>query len=492
MGNNLLDISDFKGGLNTRDSKHRIGDNEAVVLLNLISIKGGGLEKRKGTSKYNSSVISSDKTVHSLYRFYKSAISYRKMLVVCDSTLYVGDDGAGTFASVGSLSVSDPCFFATWGDVCYMFNGTIKKQYDGTTLSDIGGSPPAGKYVVFRKDRLYVAGVSGAPNRLYFCETGDATTWNTGSNYIDVRSNDGDKITGILPIGDNLVVYKNNSIWLLTGTSASDFFLTEVVAGKGCMAPKSLVADKSIHYFLHRVGVYAFNGSEAVKISGKIDPEIDGIAPNYFENAAAIIYKERYWLSYTGTGQTENKKILIFDARAGFGGWTLFEGINARSFVLWVGADDEGELYYGDSGDGFVWKADVGADDGGSDIETQFTSKNFVFGNIVIFKEADYVHVSAENSTVILNVVLSGDHGVSVSLPLAFSLQGSGVFVWDVAIFDTSLFSTADVNTFQKPVNSVRGRGLSISFNEIGSVFYLLSGLGFEYKVNDMNDRVLS
>lgn len=493
MGTNILDIADFKGGLNTRDADHRIADDEATILLNLVPVKDGGLEKRAGSAKYNSSVIEADKPVHSLFRYYKSAAVFKEMLACCDDGLYKGNDSTGVWTEIGSsaLSVDDDCSFAIWQDICYIFNGTVQKQYNGTNLTNVAGTPPAGRYVVFRKDRLYVAGVDANPNILYYCETGDPTTWNTGSNFIQIRSNDGDKITGILPLGDNLVIYKNNSVWLLAGTSDSDFFLTQVSQNIGCMAPKTLIGDKQLHYFLHRMGVYAFNGADTVKISSKIDPTVN-TSPTHLVNAAATLYNERYWLSFTESGQTENLKVLVFDTRHGFGGWSLFEGLAIKSFALWDGAADEGQLYAGDSGTGFVWQLNTGADDGGSSIESAYQSKNFTLGNSVVYKTVDYAHVAAENSSVILNVTVSGDHGQSLSLPLGYSLQGAGVSLWDVAIFDIDIFSSAAINTFQKSVNAVIGRGMSIAFQETGQAAYTISGLGFEYSINNINDRVLS
>jgi len=483
----IIDINNFSGGLNTRDADHKLGANEAQELKNLVLDADGSITKRNGSTKYNSSAIGSN-PVHSLYKFYKSD-GFAKLLAVHDSTLYGGTGNA--FGSVGSLSTSSSCSFETWGDLCYICNGTVFKKYNDITFANVSGTPPIGKYVVFRKNRLYVAGVTSASNRLYFCDVGDPATWNISSNFIDIRSNDGDEITGILPLLDNLVIYKKNSIWMLSGDNNLNFFLTPVIHNVGCTSPKTLVSYGHLHYFLHRTGVHIFNGTRVEKISGKVDHETVNIPYSYLENAVGIVHKEKYWLSYTSVGEAQNKRIIVFDTRAGFGGWVLFTGINARCFALLNGGGDQGELYCGDSTNGYVWELDSGTSDGGNSIATKFKSKNFNMGHPILFKNAIYAHITGENSNASVDVSIIGDHGTNSSM-LTFAMSGDGSSLFGTAIFETDLFSSEDINTFQSPTNPVRGRGLLVSLEENSSDPYTVSGIGFEYTVEASEYKLLT
>jgi hypothetical protein len=490
----IQDISDFSGGLNTRDASHKIPPNEAQVLTNFLLEADGSLKKRGGSSKYNSSVIESTKPVHSLYRFYKSAAAFKEMLACCDDGLYKGNDGTGVWTEIGAsaLSVTTFCSFETWGDICYIFNGTVMKQYNGTTLTDIANSPPAGKLVTFHKDRLFVAGVAAAPNRLYYTDTmarGATPVWNTGSNYIDIKDDDGDEITGILSQSDYLVIYKKNSIWVLFGNSSTTFVLNKRVDTIGCNASMSLVAHNNIHYFLDNTGVHIYNGVSATKISGKVDPEIAGIPAAYLVNSAATIYNEKLWLAYTSNGETQNTNILVFDLNSG--GWSLLSGISVRSFTIWNSRDDAGEFYAGGSTDGFVWQLDTGSDDGGTDITVDYRSKNFTFGNPVSLKTVDYVHITGDSNNVSVNLNTLTDHGYMSSL-VQFNMVGEGTFILGTSILDVNALGSPSTITLQKSLDKIEGRGIICEISETGALDFSINGIGFDYSPKPITERYLS
>jgi len=489
----LFYVQSLSGGLNLRSEDYMLQGNEGSEVQNFLFNADGSLTKRNGSVLYNSATISSGKPIGSLYRFYKSTTTAKKMLSVCDGTLYEGDDTLGTWASKGSLGADTSCSFETWEDTCYIANGTVFKQWDGTTLSDVSGSPPIGKYVVFRKDRLYVAGVSANPNRLYFCDTGDPTTWNAGTNYIDIRSNDGDVITGIMPMRDYLVIYKRNSIWLLSGNSAANFFLTQVSETVGCKASGTLVPFENVHYFLHDTGIYAFDGSSPINVSDKVQPEIDGIQRQYFENAKAVVYKRQYWLSYTASG-TANNSILAHDLRLGV--WSILKGLFASSFCIWAGGDDSGEIYAGDSQDGFVRKLDTGTADDGAEIETKFMSKSFdLDGNPLRYKEIKQIFLITSLSAISPTVILTLDWGNNAQ-PILFPISDALV-TWDSTEWDASKWSGGGIQKLIKPTvwnssKSARGQNVSLTVQETSLASWKLIGFGFAYRPEPSDYKILA
>lgn len=490
----VIDIEDFSGGLNTRDADHKIPQNEARGLTNYLIEADGGLKTRNGSSKYNASEIGSGDPVHSLYRFYKSASAVKKMLACVDDGIWVGNDGAGTWAEIGAslLSVAQPCTFETWQDLCYFTNGTVFKTYDGSSTANVSGTPPIGKYIALHKERIYVAGVAATPNRLFYCETGDPTTWNTGSNIIDINSDDGDEITGILPLSDFLIIYKRNGIWVLSGNSNLNFAVNKRVSRIGCFAPRSLVAFNNRHYFLDRTGVHVFDSASAIEISGKVQPEIDSIPTDALkENSAATIYKKRYWLSYIPAGETEHRAILAADLRRDFfGGWSKFVGINVASFAQWDSRDDSGEIYAGDSSDGFVWQLDTGSDDGGTDIDAAYQSKVFKMGAAVLLKEIDYAHITGEGQNVIMNLTLEADRG-DATARISVAMQAVGLFVLGTSVLGTDSLGTVEIKTVQKAIERLQGYGVSVKLDQSGAITYSISGVGFAYTPLSEDERFL-
>jgi hypothetical protein len=487
------ELNDFSGGINTRDADHKLSKNESTEIINLNIRLDGGLVTRSGSEKYNSSAIAAS-PVHSLYRYYKSKTSFKELLAGCGSTLYKGDDALGTFASVGSLGVSTPCTFETWKETCFITNGSVFKTYDGTTYADVAGTPPIGKYLLYRKERLYVAGAS-EPNWVYYCDIDAPATWSVGSNFIRVKSNDGDIITGFAVLQEAIVVYKKNSIWMILGYPAYDSYNStisqvRVAEGVGCIAPRSLVAYKNVHFFRGRDGIYSFNGIKPVKISGKIEPDLKSNPATYIENSVSAFYDERYWHGYTPAGETQNKEIFVYDTTRGSydderlepGPWVKYTNITAASFCLWDGGDDAGEIYVGDSTNGFVRKCDTGSSDDGSDIPISWKSKSLDLGNILAYKKMGYVYLVAKNAEKTIVLTIEGDHGRD-SVLLNVNIAGVGFYYFGTAKFGSAKFSADSIEVFSKRTGPVRGRAFIIGIQDASSLTDTIMSVGFVCQV---------
>jgi len=489
----LLHIGNFSGGLNVLAEDTLIADNEAKVLTNWEFSKSGPITKRKGSLKYNSSEIASS-PVHSLFRAYLSD-GTKFMLAIVGSTLYKGNDGAGTWASVGSVTTTNPATFAMWQDKVYIANGhTLVHSYDGTTLATVATSPEI-LYIAFHRDRLYGTGDSSNPNTLYYSDIGDPATWDTAGNVFQVRENDGDVSTGIAPMQDFLAVYKKNSIWMLAGNSDSDFSLFQVSASIGCDAPKSLVAYENLHYFLDRTGVYVFNGSQLTNISEKIQPVLDDIPRTELTTAVAVVYNRQYLLAHAKSGSAENDSIVMLDLR--LGGWVTWEGLNVSSFTLWDGGDDEGEIYAGDSGSGFARRLDTGLQDDSTDITVQYESKHFSLGqNPLSFKVCKLVHMMTEFVVVSPVLTVNVDWS-SQSQSLIFSIASS-VALFDVALFDVDVFAIDGIKTTQKALRidpssgeSMKGRFFNLSISETSSVSWKMVAIGLAFSTENEQYKIL-
>lgn len=471
-------INDYSGGLNTRDAKHKILDNQATALENFVVSSDGNLVKRKGSTKYNSSAISSH-PVHSLFRYYKSASSFQEMLSVANSTLYKGNDGTGVWTSIAGITVNDHMDFTTWEDICYMFNGTDKKQYDGTTLSNIAGSPPAARYAILHKDRLYVAGIDAEPNRLYFCDTNDATTWNA-SDFIRIDSDDGDKITGLSVLLGAIIIFKQNSIFVLQGTDSTTFNLKRMVNYTGCIAPRTIASYGNWIYYVGNDGIYRFNGNQSQQISGFIKPDADAMDKTYIENAVSVISDNKYWVSHTTNGDTTNKTVLVFDIISS--SWTKFTGLEIASLAIWNSSPDNWEIYGGSSAaDGFVYKMNDGTDDLGNDISCSFESKNFDIDVPELFKQIKQIILLAKPFATVVTFTILGDNS-RVTRRIDIDITGS-LSLWDTALWDVDNWSSADIEVHHIETQEFDARSFRIKIEESSSVGLEITGSGIVFIV---------
>ena len=112
-------------------------------------------------------------------------------------------------------------------------------------------------------------------------------------------------ITGLKSFREQLVIFTDRSIYLLTGGTDETFKLFKAVGGIGCVAPNSIVEAGGVLYFMARDGIYGFTGANeqgagVEKISKSIDSVFtDQIGsthlPNTSEPSVAIDMSRLGW-----------------------------------------------------------------------------------------------------------------------------------------------------------------------------------------------------
>jgi hypothetical protein len=95
----------------------------------------GSVVKRPPIAFYNATTLGTGDPVHSLFRYYTKTDAF--LLAAHLSTLYVGDDDAGTFSAVATgFSSSQKFTFAVYQDLCLFSNGFEKIHVtDGSNLA---------------------------------------------------------------------------------------------------------------------------------------------------------------------------------------------------------------------------------------------------------------------------------------------------------------------------------------------------------------------
>ena len=126
---------------------------------------------------------------------------------------------------------------------------------------------PWGRYSLLWFDRALIAANDDYPNRIFISNLGDVETYDV-ADYIDVAPSDSDWITGLIPFGDNILVFKNRGIWQLSGRTPSSFTLYELTADRGaCSEMVIKFVGGRVIFFDPRTGIWAFDGSAFEEIS---------------------------------------------------------------------------------------------------------------------------------------------------------------------------------------------------------------------------------
>lgn len=289
-------------------------------------------------------------------------------------------DGTPTTALLSSnFTQGGDFFFATLLDYMVVTNGIDAPQkYDGDTLSELGGSPPRGRFVVAHKNYLFMANAPGGSSRLYFSDVLNLESWPL-LNFIDISPNDGDYITGLLPFDDYLIIAKNRSIWVLLGSGPSDFEVRRIHDGVGCVAPRSLVTLPNFFAFVSSEGIYLSNLAEPVLVTERLKTTWAGLNSRKLDLAAGEFYDHKLRMDLPNGDSHINNIRIIFD--------TIRKALYLEEFTehasCYCKFTEAGKEYllYGHANVGQVSYANTGTADNDQDINMVWETKWFDFGS---------------------------------------------------------------------------------------------------------------
>jgi len=138
------------------------------------------------------------------------------------------------------------------------FVGVVKWIPGDPAASDVASSP-IGKYIHRYNKRLFVAGNTTNPNRLYHSEAGKPDSW-PASNYIDVPPRHG-HITGLAAQPGQLLVFCERSILSLRGDPPLRYTLDSLHEGIGADLPSAISTLGSVVYFVSRGALMEMSSS---------------------------------------------------------------------------------------------------------------------------------------------------------------------------------------------------------------------------------------
>ena len=371
-------------GLNTEVSDFLLKDNEASDLSNVDVDYRGYLRNRAGIDKLNDTAITEStvaKDVLGLYGFYKDGVaSYKKICAA--GTKLLQFDGSDWQDLETTLVTGGRWNFATHHNICYgidELNSPVRitestGTYTAVTWDDCSTNqyPDKAPFIIVHRDRVFGAGDPDNASTVIYSTLAATPDYDaTGITGIGILKGDGQKVTGLSKLGFNLIVTKKHQIHHISGCTSADFVRRMIVRDKGCFAHRSLVNTGNTIIMLHDSGILNFNGQNIQDMSLNFKSKIDAILSSYIQNACAVFYNKRYWLSYTSSG-TSNDKTLVIDSVSG--ACTEYDyGVNC--FYL-----DLANNLYGAGNSGFVRQLGTGTDDDTANIASYWQGKYLDFG----------------------------------------------------------------------------------------------------------------
>ena len=395
-----------------------VGPNQAgdVVLPFLTEAENvyfeldGGPHKIGGTSKVNSTVIESGQEIRGLFDYWRQGTggTPAQQRVVYAGTKILADAADGVFVAIKTGLEDDkvPCFTVFMDSLILSSDSVVDvpMTYDGTTVSNLGGTPPQFSFSCVHKNHVWAAGVATNPSRLYYSRTLNADDWtHATSGSIDIDPEDGDRITAIASHKNDLWVFKGpykGSIHRITGsanTGSDSFARITFIDGLGAVSQNTLFrfrddlgfmwSDGTIHSLAATAAYGDFN---EFALSRPIHRYIrEHVTHNQLRRAWAATNVNKSQVVFTlpvDSSATPNL-VLSMDYSRQAVWWAPWPALNAYSVARVIDSTNQPVLMIGGN-DGYVRRTDIAnrAIDGATAITYKVSTPALNYGSSIVMK----------------------------------------------------------------------------------------------------------
>lgn len=342
------------------------------------------------------------------------------------------------------------------------FTDNVDDSALGAAAKSDNGLPPNWHIIKAFQERLFVVDQSTNPQYLYYSELGEPFTFGS-ANFIKIADGDGENITGLSIQGNALVVYKDQSVWLIymPDTTPSNWVRIKTNAKYGGASHRAIVDYEDRQMYIGKqgekvTGFYALSGTQlepdvtALTITNmfgdskgdRIEPDVLDFQESQAANFAAIQFDNKLYFAATkGSGNSANNRIYQFDFKRrdksrAVGSWVPFTGLNPAIFTVF-----NGKLYFGSSlADGFIQQLENGLfSDNGVAIDSYYWTKEFEGPQADTDYEKDYRYANFIMETLgawVIGVTQKVDSDVGGGNVTEVDMN-PGSNLWGTAIFGT-------------------------------------------------------
>ncbi len=454
------DVPYFRSVDTTSDAEE-MDELDSPDALNIIYDTDFSVLSRKGYTKLLTTSLTN--FIGGMYAFYKS--DGTKQLVYGSGTgLYKYDNAGGSTVLSGvpaTFTANQQWSFDELLDNIYACNGVDGLfKYNGTAYTQIvPTAPPAGltftpQFMKIHKNRAYLANRNSSI--LYFSDSGNLDSYPV-NNFIQINTNDGQNITGISEILDNLIIFKDESVWILTGeplgagnsTTIGNLQLRQANSPVGCSAFRTICKVEQTIYFMHHTGLYALQNYSVQPISKKLLQTFKTGTNPGFLNLSWGIYnslEQKYIVGYPSPASATPDVAIMYDiGEHQYALWDHVPGMCAVNYrfsglldTTLIGDPTKGNIYQMFQGSADIY-GDNGTATGGTTTTLTDASKNWPVNGLVDARIKITANSGAGTVAVITaNTATTVTFAVVSSAPAAGSTYTIGYYdsYWTTKNFD--------------------------------------------------------
>lgn len=396
---------DFSGGINRSRSPYILKDNELQRGRNFDIDEQGRIRKRRGSRRFGQNVsgiiafhndnigfYAADSTASTtvVYRLYSSTatndisvgdtsidkpdagftasgiievegdvISYSAggngasfTGVTGITSSHIAGSSINQWQSIGTMTGHDStggCWFGFLNGLTVIHTTSSSytadmSVYDGTTITAVSGEPGAARFLEIFRDRAFVVGApGGSPNRVYYSNLGDATSWpaSVDDNSFDIEDSSGEVISGIKQYRRNLLIFKPSSTYAYSGSLP----VRQLSSDYGIFNEKCVQNINGLLYGFGPRGAFATNGVSFVEISQPIKDYLKSITYSTISSTVnvprvstaqfegrLIIYVNT--IPEPDTNVSLTQAMLVYDTKRKH--WEIWDGITSSTALATV------------------------------------------------------------------------------------------------------------------------------------------------------------
>lgn len=288
----------FTSGMKRDYPRNRMPPNSAWTLKDVVLEYGAPARERGGWTNASPSITSATASasyvtggIYAIYSLTGGAVA-RNLAIDEDGHVILFTASGVTSVGAGVTIVQNPVFHggaaasaatAVYTGLTIIPDGTgaaVPKKYNGSTLSNLGGSPPKAKYAAVYKDYTVLGngtvGTTEFPNRIWFSPAGDpdcfgtagVTAWDTTDSWIDFS----EPVRGLAATKNALLVFGDGQISRVRGSIPppdTDMVVDDPWQKLGLLDPFSINIHQDVVYWCAPEGVFRSDGVYLDDITGK-------------------------------------------------------------------------------------------------------------------------------------------------------------------------------------------------------------------------------
>lgn len=421
--------ADYSGGENSTASLREIAPNEATVLENWDITYQGQLRQRSGLTLIGNVPNSPNTGFEAFIRdsgldMLRSWGTNLEYLSGTTWQLLANNLTAGNPLWMENVQIKGKIYIGNTDNVLqYWDRGSTTLNSALAAVSNGGSDSPHGNVMIWFNNFMFILNQVKVGSTLYtedifWSALGNPESYTTATDHTTVPG-DGQLITAV-PLGDNLVLFKERSIQYLTGFSNNSFSIASNASSYasaseevGCIAPRGACQVGNEVWFIdnqariRRVTRTDFDAFRHEIISTKLQGRLDKLNKGQLKQARMWAWNNKVYCSVPNGTDNVNSIVFVFDILASrrntqmysmpAEAWTVYTGwkiVNAISYPTNITMD----LYLADAVTGAVYKHS-GNDDNGVAINAIFEDVNTDYQQPMIYKNYALGYLTADSGS---------------------------------------------------------------------------------------------